>query len=169
MPLQLHSNVFKGLAEEEELFRAMHQWQVQMHTLDNPLSIKVFPTTLQKIPVMFMDAFELHSHSKCEEVLPKSCFAHLLFISYNKFSLGKEMLSWVQAEFAVLASQPGTCWSTSDFCSLRSIASRAHLCQCIWCYCLSFGYLLVRSHNETLSLRWYIGKHGGKLSLFSLW
>lgn len=73
-----------------------------------------------------MDAFEVHSHSKCEEVLPKSCFAHLLFISYNKFSLGKEMLCWVQAEFAILASQPGTCWSTSDFCSLRSIASRAH-------------------------------------------
>lgn len=72
------------------------------------------------------------------------------------------MPCWVQTESTLLASQPRTCWSPSDFCSIRRIAPRPHCIPVLICVVLlSLVYLPVRSSSETSSLRGSTGKYGG--------
>lgn len=142
-----------------------------MHIFDISLSIKVFPTPQQKNPVMCMDPIELHSHNMCKEVLPKACLL-TCFLFPRTNSDCKNMPCWVHTEFASLASQLRTCWSSSGFCSLERIASRPHSIPVLTRMVLLSLFLvdlLVRSPSEISSLRGYIGKYRGKLSLFSLW
>lgn len=135
---------------------------VQMHTFDIPLSLKVILIPHQKILEMLVDSLELHSHSMCKEVLPKSCFAHLPFICKNKFRLGEQTFCLVQNQSALLASQSRISWSHSDIFLIKSIASRLHciLHTCVWCYYISYSYLLMRSSHSG----GHAGNTGGKLS-----
>lgn len=131
--------------------------------IGHPSPLKVILIPHQKILEMLVDSLELHTHSMCKEVLPKSCLAHLPFICKNKFRLGKQTFCLVQNQSALLASQPGISWSHSDIFLIKSIASRPHciLHTCVWCYYIFSSYLLMGSSHSG----GYEGNMGGgKLS-----
>lgn len=132
---------------------------VQMHTFDITLSLKVILIPHQKIPEMFMDSLELHSHNMCRKVLPKSCSAHLPLICKNKFRLGKQTFCLVQNESALLASQSRISWSHSDFFFIKSIASRPHCIPAYLCVVLLYFFQLLT--DEIISLRGICRKYGG--------